>query len=169
MKNELGGDIMKNPFKNLDIRALYDKKNKKYWFCAVDVIEVLTGNAYKQARSYWGTYKGRSDYFSVYLGYKNPQITMPHRTNGRFYKMDVVDVEGILHIIRSIPHKGAGVFKRALELLGNKRTQRNLNNVGRRSSPVLLEVIKEARKVIVFSVSRVERFVIGDVVYRHVS
>lgn len=155
--------MTQNPFKNHNVRTLYDKKNKKYWFCAVDIITMLTGSPYKKAQTYWSTYKYRTPYFNPSNGYINTKLTLPHLTNGKFYLMDVIDLQAINHIIKTIPHKNAKFFKKIADILGSKRIERRMNQLARQGAVFVLDRIKTSNQVVRCVTTRVvERFIEGQ-------
>ena len=149
---------MKSPFKNQTIRSLWDKKQQKYWICAVDAIKMLTGNSYNTAKIYWRVYKHRTSYFSLDNGYQNTRLTLPHKTNGKYYTMDVIDMNALIHIIKTIPHKNSKVCKIFLQILGKTKIQKRLNILCRRCSHKVSEQIKKEGKQIIFSVTKIERY-----------
>ena len=44
-------------FENIPVRAVWDEKSSKWWFCAMDIAEALTKS--KNPRSYWNKIKSR--------------------------------------------------------------------------------------------------------------
>ena len=49
-------------FDNIPVRAVWDDETSKWWFCAVDIAEALTGS--KSPRKYWNTIKTRNPQLS---------------------------------------------------------------------------------------------------------
>ena len=45
-------------FENIPVRAVWDDKSSKWWFCAMDIAEALTKS--KNPRVYWATVKRRN-------------------------------------------------------------------------------------------------------------
>ena len=69
-------------FDNIPVRAVWNDETSKWWFCAVDIAEALTGS--KSPRKYWNTIKSR-----------NPQLSSICRQlklmakDGKMYLTDV--------------------------------------------------------------------------------
>ena len=90
-------------FEDIPVRAVWEEQTSKWWFCAADIAEALTKS--KNPRSYWNAIKRR-----------NPQLSTICRqlklesTDGKKYKTDCADTEGILRIIQSIPSPKADPF-----------------------------------------------------------
>lgn len=103
-------------FEDIPVRAVWNEETSKWWFCATDVAEALTKS--KNPRSYWNAIKRR-----------NPQLSTICRqlklesSDGKKYKTDCADTEGILRIIQSIPSKKAEPFKRWLAKVGSERIE----------------------------------------------
>ena len=49
-------------FDNIPVRAVWNDETSKWWFCAVDIAEALTGS--KSPRKYWNTIKTRNPQLS---------------------------------------------------------------------------------------------------------
>ena len=49
-------------FDNIPVHAVWDDVTSKWWFCAVDITEALTGS--KSPRKYWNTIKTRNPQLS---------------------------------------------------------------------------------------------------------
>ena len=45
-------------FDNIPVRAVWNEETSKWWFCAVDIAEVLTNT--KNPRIYWAQFKRRN-------------------------------------------------------------------------------------------------------------
>ncbi len=94
-------------FNNETIRTVWDKEEEKYFISVVDVVGVITES--KDKRKYWNKLKERLK------NEGNESVTNCHQlklksSDGKYYKNDVVDIEGMLRIIESIPSKNAEVF-----------------------------------------------------------
>ena len=98
-------------FEDIPVRAVWDEKTSKWWFCATDVAEALTKS--QNPRSYWNAIKRR-----------NPQLSTTCRQlkltakDGKKYLTDVVDEEGINSVIAIIPSKKTLVFDKWLKGMG---------------------------------------------------
>ena len=108
-------------FEGKKVRIVWDAEQEKYYFSVVDIVQVLTGSFdYQQARKYWKVLKGRlikEGNESVTNCY---QLKLPS-SDGKKYKTDVADLQGIFRIIQSIPSKKAEPVKQWLAQLGEQR------------------------------------------------
>ena len=108
-------------FEGKKVRLVWDAEQEKYYFSVVDVVQVLIGSFdYQQARKYWKVLKGRlikEGNESVTNCY---QLKLPS-SDGKKYKTDVADLQGIFRIIQSIPSKKAEPVKQWLAQLGEQR------------------------------------------------
>lgn len=108
-------------FEGKRVRIVWDAKQEKYYFSVVDIVQVLTGSAdYQTARKYWKVLKGRllkEGNESVTNCY---QLKLPS-SDGKNYKTDVADLQGIFRLIQSIPSKKAEPVKQWLAKLGEQR------------------------------------------------
>ena len=151
---------MKNLFYNKNIRSYWDKVNRKYWFSAIDICMLLTGNQHKQAQSYWHTFKYKNAYFKPEQGYKNPQMTLLC-ADGSFRKTDVVDTETILFMIERISHKHNQRYQKYMLLAGVRKIVQRLNSIGRRGDEGTVDVARNKGKNICLFTYRVIPFKIG--------
>ncbi len=88
-----------------------------WYFSIVDVIEVLTDAT--QPRTYWAKLKKKIKEESELL--PNWQQLKMKSADGKFYKTDVANTEGLLRIIMSIPSPKAEPFKLWLAQIGKER------------------------------------------------
>ena len=93
--------------------------NKEWWFSVVDVIESLTDSP--TPRQYWGKVKQR-EFIDLQLSPIWVQLKL-EASDGKKYKTDCADTEGIFRIIQSIPSPKAEPFKRWLAKVGYERIQ----------------------------------------------
>jgi len=105
-------------FNNETIRTVWDKEEEKYYVSVVDVVGVLTKS--KNPRHYWNVLKSRLK------DEGNQSVTNCHQlklkaSDGKYYKTDVVDIEGMFRIIESVPSKNAEPIKQWLARLGKER------------------------------------------------
>ena len=111
-------------FENAKIRVVWDDEQEKYFFSVVDVVGVLTESA--DARTYWKVLKHRL----IKEGFESVtncnQLKLP-AADGKSYKTDVADLEGILRIVQSIPSKKAEPLKRWLAQVGSERIQQMID------------------------------------------
>ena len=87
--------------------------NGEIYFSIVDIIEVLTGSS--NPRDYWKKLKKRESQ----LGTNCPQLKLM-AADGKFYKTDCANTEGVFRIIQSVPSPNAEPFKLWLASLGKQ-------------------------------------------------
>lgn len=87
--------------------------NGEIYFSIVDIIEVLTGSS--NPRDYWKKLKKRESQ----LGTICPQLKLM-AADGKFYKTDCANTEGVFRIIQSVPSPNAEPFKLWLASLGKQ-------------------------------------------------
>ena len=108
-------------FEGKRVRIVWDAEQEKYYFSVVDIVQVLTNSVdYQAARKYWKVLKGRllkEGNESVTNCY---QLKLPS-SDGKNYKTDVADLQGIFRLIQSIPSKKAEPVKQWLAKLGEQR------------------------------------------------
>lgn len=108
-------------FEGKRVRIVWDAEQEKYYFSVVDIVQVLTDSVdYQTARKYWKVLKGRllkEGNESVTNCY---QLKLPS-SDGKNYKTDVADLQGIFRLIQSIPSKKAEPVKQWLAKLGEQR------------------------------------------------
>ena len=114
-------------FEDIPVRAVWDDESSKWWFCAVDVAEALTGS--KNPRSYWNKIKSRKNELSTICR----QLKLKAR-DGKLYSTDVVDEQGLNTVIALIPSKKADVFARWM-----KRMETSLDEKSKQKAYELFE------------------------------
>ena len=114
-KNKL--ETISNLFEGKEIRSIWDSEKEDYFFSVVDVIRALTDS--KEPSNYWTTLKRRlkSDEGSE-IPTKCLELKMKSQKDGKLYKTDTLDTEGIFRIIESVPSPKAEPFKLWLAKLG---------------------------------------------------
>lgn len=107
-------------FEGNQIRSVWDSEQEEWYFSVVDVIAVLTESA--NPRRYWSDLKrklqveeGANELYEkiVQLKFKS--------SDGKMYKSDATDMQGIFRIIQSIPSPKAEPFKLWLAQVGKER------------------------------------------------
>ena len=98
-------------FDDIPVRAVWDEQSSKWWFCAADVAEALTNS--KSSRSYWNAVKRRKPELST-----NCRQLKLTASDGKKYKTDVVDEDGVNTLIALVPSKKSVVFKKWLTDMG---------------------------------------------------
>lgn len=105
-------------FNNETIRTVWDSNNEKYYISVVDIVSVVSES--KDGRKYWNKLKQRLKEEG------NESVKICHQlklksSDGKYYKTDVVDIEGMFRIIESIPSRNAEPIKQWLAKLGSER------------------------------------------------
>jgi len=101
-------------FKGKTIRKIIF--NKEWYFSVVDVVEVLTDSP--APRQYWGVLKSReAQLLTICLQLKLES------SDGKKYKTDCANTEGMFRIIQSVPSPKAEPLKRWLAKVGYERMQ----------------------------------------------
>ena len=106
-------------FEGSQIRSVWDNEREEWYFSIVDVVGSLTES--NNPRDYWYRVKKRmseeerseSSTFCRQLKLKS--------TDGKSYKTDVADMQGIFRIIQSVPSPKAEPFKMWLAEVGKER------------------------------------------------
>jgi len=107
-------------FEGKKIRRHWDKKQEKWYFSVVDVVEILADS--KNPTDYLKKIRKRDKELGSYIGTNCPQVEMVG-DNGKKRKMLAGDVEQIFRIIQSIPSKKAEPFKLWLARVGHERVK----------------------------------------------
>ena len=118
MENKI--DTITNLFEGSEIRSIWDSQKEDYYFSVIDVIGVLTDNEYEKSRNYWKWLKNKLNYEGSELVSNTNQLKMKS-SDGKYYKTDVLDTEGIFRLIESVPSPKAEPFKMWLASLGKER------------------------------------------------
>ncbi|MBO7123048.1 MAG: Bro-N domain-containing protein [Treponema sp.] len=97
-------------FEDKKVRAIWDKEAEEWYFSVVDVCNVLSESASKDPGAYWRKLKQRlkaegSEVVTNCHGLKLPAA------DGKSYKTDCLDTQGIFRLIQSIPSPKAEPFK----------------------------------------------------------
>lgn len=106
-------------FEGSQIRSVWDNEREEWYFSVVDVIGSLTES--NNPRDYWYRVKKRmSEEERSELSTFCRQLKLKS-TDGKSYKTDVADMQGIFRIIQSIPSPKAEPFKMWLAEVGKER------------------------------------------------
>jgi hypothetical protein len=114
-------------FQEQPVRRSWNEKEEKWYFSVVDVIKVLTEQPnFQIARKYWNKLKQRLNQEG------NQSVTNCHQlkflaNDGKKYATDVLDVEGILRLVQSVPSPKAEPFKMWLAKVGYERMQETVD------------------------------------------
>ena len=105
-------------FEGSQIRSVWDNEREEWYFSVVDVIGSLTES--NNPRDYWYRVKKRMS------GEERSELSTFCRqlklksTDGKSYKTDVADMQGIFRIIQSVPSPKAEPFKMWLAEVGKE-------------------------------------------------
>ena len=116
MNNKL--ETISNLFEGKEIRSIWDSEKEEYYFSVVDVINTLTESG--DPSHYWRTLKSRL------IKEGNETVTncdtfKLKAKDGKLRNTDMLDTEGILRLIESVPSPKAEPFKLWLARLGKER------------------------------------------------
>jgi DNA-damage-inducible protein D len=104
-------------FQDKNIRRIWHEE--EWFYSVVDIVEVLTDS--KKPRDYWYRIKKRvSEEEQVELSTICRQLKL-ESSDGKTYKTDCANSEGVFRIIQSIPSPKAEPFKRWLAKVGKER------------------------------------------------
>ena len=115
--NQMEQTIKLAVFKGKQIRRTIH--NNEWWFCIVDVVEVLTDSA--QPAGYIKDMRRRDPELSK--GWGQIATLLSIETGGGKQKINCANTEGVFRIIQSIPSSKAEPFKRWLARVGYERIQ----------------------------------------------
>ncbi|QIM62027.1 phage antirepressor protein [Pasteurellaceae bacterium Orientalotternb1] len=107
-------------FQHNQIRSIWDNEKEEWFFSVVDVVQALTESS--NPRRYWSDLKRKlqDEEGAIQLYEKIVQLKMPS-VDGKMYKTDAADMQGIFRIIQSIPSPKAEPFKMWLAEVGKAR------------------------------------------------
>lgn len=106
-------------FEGSQIRSVWDNEREEWYFSVVDVIGSLTES--NNPRDYWYRVKKRmSEEERSELSTFCRQLKLKS-TDGKSYKTNVADMQGIFRIIQSVPSPKAEPFKMWLAEVGKER------------------------------------------------
>lgn len=106
-----------NLFESTEIRSVWDEDKEDYYFSVVDVIKALTES--EDPKNYWKVLKFRLKKEGSQLVTKCNQLKLKS-SDGKYYKQDVLNTEGIFRLIESVPSPSAEPFKLWLAKLGRR-------------------------------------------------
>lgn len=99
-----------NLFENKEIRSICDADKEDYYYSVVDVINALAEP--KDPSDYWTTLKRRmikEEKSEIPTNCR--ELKMKSLKDGKMYKTDTLDTEGIFRLIESVPSPKAEPFK----------------------------------------------------------
>ena len=107
-------------FEEQKVRTVWNAEEEEWYFSVVDVCKVLSESASKDPGAYWRKLKQRlkaegSEVVTNCHGLKLPA------SDGKLYKTDCLDTEGIFRLIQSIPSPKAEPFKMWMAQVAKER------------------------------------------------
>lgn len=114
-------------FEEDQIRTVWVEEEQQWYFSVVDVYNTLAEPV--NARKYWSVLKTRLKAEGSELTTNCSQLKVKS-SDGKYYKTDALNTDGILRLIQSIPSKKAELFKMWLARVGRERLE-EIANPGR--------------------------------------
>ena len=105
-------------FEGKNVRVVWNEEEEKFYFSVADIVEVLTEST--DVKEYIKRMRSRDPELDSSWG----TICTPTRmkaADGKFYKTQAADLEGIFRIIQSVPSKKAEPIKQWLAEVGAQR------------------------------------------------
>jgi hypothetical protein len=119
IKREISLDNKIKLFEGNEIRSAWDNEKEEWYFSIIDILGVLTES--DNPRKYWSVLKTRLKKEGNELATICSQLKMKSPKDGKMYKTDVADMQGIFRIIQSVPSPKAEPFKMWLAEVGKER------------------------------------------------
>ena len=104
-------------FEEKKVRTVWDDEQEKWFFCVVDVVEVLTGS--KDPKGYIKKMKQRDPELSKGWGQIVTPLSVP--TAGGPQRMNCAERKGVFRIIQAIPSHKAEPFKQWMAQVASQR------------------------------------------------
>ncbi|WP_462247046.1 BRO-N domain-containing protein [Parvimonas micra] len=120
--------MMNNEIKIFDgnkIRSAWDNEKEEWYFSVVDIVGVLTNS--NDAGAYWRKLKQRLTAEGSEVVTFCHALKLKSHKDGKMYKTDVADIQGIFRIIQSIPSPKAEPFKMWLAEVGKERIDETID------------------------------------------
>jgi len=97
-------------FDDREVRAIWDEKEAKWWFSVLDIVAVLKDRSdYAKNRNYWKYLKSKLKKENSQLVSATTQLKLL-AADGKKYKTDMLDYEGIISLGKQFPSKNANRF-----------------------------------------------------------
>lgn len=106
-------------FENKEVRSIWVEEKEEWFFSVVDIVEVLTES--KDSGAYWRKLKQRLNAEGSEVVTFCHALKLKSHKDGKMYKTDVADMQGIFRIIQSIPSPKAEPLKMWLAQVGKER------------------------------------------------
>ena len=105
-------------FEGKNVRVVWNEQDERYYFAVADIVELLTDSV--DIKQYIKRMRSRDPELDSRWG----TICTPTRmkaADGKYYKTQAADLEGVFRIIQSIPSKKAEPVKKWLAEVGSQR------------------------------------------------
>lgn len=97
-------------FDDTEVRAVWDDENSKWWFSVLDIVGVLNEELdYSKTRNYWKYLKAKLKKENSQLVSATTQLKLT-AADGKKYKTDMLDSEGIIELSKNFPNNKATKF-----------------------------------------------------------
>ena len=97
-------------YEDREVRAVWDDENSKWWFSVLDIIGVLNQqDDYSKSRNYWKYLKTKLRKEGSELVSLTNQLKLK-AADGKMYKSDVLDSDGVILLAKSFPNARASKF-----------------------------------------------------------
>lgn len=106
-------------FEGNQIRSSWNSEKEEWYFSIIDILGVLTES--ENPRKYWSVLKTRLKKEGNELATICSQLKMESPKDGKMYRTDVADMQGVFRIIQSVPSPKAEPFKMWLAEVGKER------------------------------------------------
>ena len=106
-------------FEGNQIRSSWNSEKEEWYFSIIDILGVLTES--ENPRKYWSVLKTRLKKEGNELATICSQLKMKSPKDGKMYRTDVADMQGVFRIIQSVPSPKAEPFKMWLAEVGKER------------------------------------------------
>ncbi|MBU6158688.1 MAG: Fic family protein [Bacteroidetes bacterium] len=97
-------------FDDREVRAVWDDEHAKWWFSVLDIVGVLNEESdYTKVRNYWKYLKAKLKKEKNQLVSATTQLKLL-AADGKKYKTDMLDSEGIIELSKNFPNNKATKF-----------------------------------------------------------
>ena len=107
-------------FEEQKVRTIWNAEEEEWYFSVVDVCNVFAESASKDPGAYWRKLKQRLKAEGSEVVTKCHGLKLP-AADGKNYKTDCLDIEGIFRLIQSIPSPKAEPFKMWMAQVAKER------------------------------------------------
>jgi cell filamentation protein len=97
-------------FNDKEVRAVWDDEHSKWWFSVLDIVTVLNEEQdYTKTRNYWKYLKAKLKKENSQMVSATTQLKLT-AADGKKYKTDLLDSEGIMELCKNFPNNKATKF-----------------------------------------------------------